>query len=145
VVLDNASLFRRILGDSIAVTVSTTDDPLVVDIDSGRVVQVIMNLLANARMADPVSAVTISTAVRVDHGTRFGVIAVEDDGCGMSQQVRERVFDRFFTTRPSGSGVGLATVKRIVHVSGGRIVLDSAVDQGTTVQVELPLSSRGAG
>jgi signal transduction histidine kinase len=63
---------------------------------------------------------------------------VEDTGCGMDARTRERAFDEFFTTKPSGSGLGLAFVRRIVEAHGGEVTLASELGRGTIVRVRLP-------
>jgi len=63
---------------------------------------------------------------------------VEDSGAGMDARTRERAFDDFFTTKPSGSGLGLAFVRRVVEAHGGDASLDSALGRGTVVRVWLP-------
>ncbi|HEY6081276.1 MAG TPA: ATP-binding protein, partial [Polyangiaceae bacterium] len=69
-------------------------------------------------------------AVRID---------IADSGQGMEQGVRDRALDPFFTTRPSGTGLGLPIVHRIIEAHGGEILLDSEEGQGTTVTLLLPL------
>ncbi len=66
-------------------------------------------------------------------------IEISDSGQGMEQGVRERALDPFFTTRPSGTGLGLPIVHRIIEAHGGEIHLDSEEGQGTTVTLLLPL------
>lgn len=71
-------------------------------------------------------------------GTRFAEIRVSDDGTGIPEAVLERIFDPFFTTKEEGSGLGLATVHRIVEGNGGHVSVESAVGRGTRVRVLLP-------
>jgi signal transduction histidine kinase len=66
-------------------------------------------------------------------------IEIADSGQGMEQGVRERALDPFFTTRPSGTGLGLPIVHRIIEAHGGEIHLESEEGQGTTVTLLLPL------
>jgi signal transduction histidine kinase len=66
-------------------------------------------------------------------------IRVADDGPGIPENVRSRVFDLFFTTRPDGTGMGLAVVKRILDALGGTISVSSELGRGTTFQISLPL------
>lgn len=62
---------------------------------------------------------------------------VRDNGCGMPEEVRERVFAPFFTTKPAGTGLGLSNVRKIVDAHGGSIEVDSRVGVGTTFRVSL--------
>lgn len=72
---------------------------------------------------------------------RYVHIEVEDHGCGIRPAVRARVFDPFFTDRPNGKGLGLASVAGIVESHGGGIRLDSSEGAGTTVHVYLPAAT----
>ena len=65
-------------------------------------------------------------------------IEVEDDGVGIPAQVRERVFDDFFTTKARGTGLGLGFVRRVVAAHGGELALDGAAGEGTRARVVLP-------
>ena len=66
------------------------------------------------------------------------VVTVQDSGEGMSEQTRAQALAPFFTTRPTGTGLGLPIVGRIVEAHGGRVTIDGAPDEGTTVTVVLP-------
>jgi len=68
-------------------------------------------------------------------------IAVEDTGRGIAPEHRQKVFQLFFTTRPGGSGIGLASTFRIVQLHNGSIDFNSEVGRGTTFRIELPLAS----
>ena len=65
-------------------------------------------------------------------------IQVVDRGVGLSPDVLERVFEPFYTTKPKGTGLGLATVHRVVEAHGGRLAISSEPGKGTSVQVILP-------
>jgi two-component system sensor histidine kinase PilS (NtrC family) len=73
-------------------------------------------------------------------GMRFAVIEVSDTGTGIAPEVLERIFDPFFTTKEEGSGLGLATVHRIVEGNGGHVSVESAVGRGTRFRVFLPVA-----
>nr|BFE58555.1 hypothetical protein GCM10020063_030810 [Dactylosporangium thailandense] len=83
----------------------------------------------------------MSVAVRNEEA----VLAVSDDGPGMTQEDAERVFERFYRTDPSrtraagGSGLGLAIVASIVQAHGGRVTLETALGEGARFEVHLPL------
>lgn len=67
-------------------------------------------------------------------------LQVADNGCGMTEEVKARAFDLFFTSREAGTGMGLAMVRRAVQRHGGRIIIDSEPGHGTVLTVEIPLS-----
>ncbi|HEY3669262.1 MAG TPA: ATP-binding protein [Polyangiaceae bacterium] len=68
-------------------------------------------------------------------------IQIKDQGHGMEPEVRERALDPFFTTRPSGTGLGLPIVQRIVEAHGGELVIESEEGSGTSVTLSLPLGA----
>ena len=70
-------------------------------------------------------------------------LVVQDEGAGMSPEVRERTFEPFFTTKARGTGLGLTICRRIAEVHGGDIELESEPDVGTTVTVTLPIGDKG--
>jgi two-component system, NtrC family, sensor histidine kinase HydH len=100
------------------------------------------NLLQNAFEAHPRDAsVTVRTALSSARQTRGIMVSVEDSGVGMSARVRERALDDFFTTKETGTGLGLPFVRRVAEAHGGEISLISKEGAGTTVQMFIPLGS----
>lgn len=100
--------------------------------------QIVMNLAINAKEAMPEGGdLHILTEAR--NNSRV-CLTVTDNGKGMEPEVKERVFEPLFSTKPrtQGTGLGLPTVYRIVQRAGGMITIDSAPDEGTTVTIILP-------
>jgi len=133
-------------GTTLVVSPDPTIGPALVD--PARLEQVIVNLVVNARDAMPdggtlrlgTSATVDSVASPGEPGCREVVVTVSDTGIGMDPETRARIFEPFFTTKEPGrgTGLGLATVHRIVEQSGGRIVVESQLGLGTTFRVVLP-------
>jgi PAS domain S-box-containing protein len=106
-------------------------------VDSQLIHQAVLNLLLNA--SDFTSAggrITLS----LRRNGEFAVIAVSDSGKGISPEDQKKIFQLFFTTRPGGTGIGLANTFRFVQLHNGRIEFDSEPGRGTTFRVELPLA-----
>lgn len=116
-------------------------------IDVSQLENAIINLVMNAR--DAMEGLTGTLKIRTwnqrvtrSGGQRQDMVALEviDHGCGMSQEVKDQVFEPFFTTKQTGSGcgLGLSMVYGFVRQSGGRVEIESAPGQGTTVRLQLP-------
>jgi signal transduction histidine kinase len=123
--------------------------------DRGQLEQVMLNLAVNARDAMPEGGtLTIRTSTadlsedssRLHPGTksaRYVELAVQDTGIGMTTDIRERIFERFFTTKPgTGTGLGLSTVHGIITDAGGTIEADSQEGRGATFRIYLPAAPR---
>jgi two-component system, cell cycle sensor histidine kinase and response regulator CckA len=151
-VSDLRSLVERMVGSDVKVEVTVSPDTGATVIDRERLEHAILNLAANARDAMPEGGtLTVSTSrVAFDEdqaetveGARAGAyiaIRVRDTGVGMSREVREHVFERFFTTKEPGhgTGLGLASVRRFVAESGGCVTVHSREGRGTVVSLYLP-------
>lgn len=149
----------RLIRDGVQIVLRLSDDVWPTVIDPGALDQVVLNLVLNARDALPEgghitiesASVTFSEEAPVSGPAAAGsippgdyvMLAVSDDGIGMTPDVRERMFDPFFTTKPrgQGTGLGLATCYGIVRGAGGHIAVFSEPGQGTTVRIYLPRSS----
>jgi PAS domain S-box-containing protein len=113
-----------------------SDHPYVL-IDRQLIQQAFLNLLLNAcDFTGAAGRVTLS----LTHTGDSAVIAVADSGEGIPIENQKKIFQLFFTTRPGGTGIGLANTFRFVQLHNGRIEFDSQVGRGTTFRVELPLS-----
>ncbi len=106
--------------------------------DSQQLKQVFLNLLLNSLQAmNGTGQLTLKTDV---HGSELEV-TIQDNGHGIPAEDLPRIFDPFFSTKPTGTGLGLAVVQGIVKEHGGRIQITSELGKGTTVSVMLPKCS----
>ncbi len=165
IVASTENILRRLIGEQIELTVSLdpglNSSAGVVLGDPAQLQQVLFNLVLNARDALPqggkirlsTRAAELSPALRLElppelstgdspasEPQRFIACEIEDNGSGMNAETRARVFEPWFTTkRPGkGTGLGLATVHRIVSEAGGRIEIESEPGKGTRITVLFP-------
>ncbi len=107
----------------------------------GKINQVFLNVLLNAIQASASGGV-VEVRTRVDDAAGGGVaIEIEDNGCGIEPENRERIFDPFFTTKPvgQGTGLGLSVSYGIIRDHGGAIEVESEVGRGSLFRIRLPL------
>ncbi|MCA9537865.1 MAG: two-component sensor histidine kinase, partial [Myxococcales bacterium] len=111
-------------------------------VDPNQLRSALLNLLRNAREAIEGRGGHIVLRVRTlgDCAT----IAVVDDGPGVAADVQERLFEPFYSTKPQGTGLGLAMVRKIIEAQDGAVRFESAPGKGTTVRLELPLAPMDA-
>src|ERR1700730_8363056 len=118
--------------------------------DPVQLTQVIENVVINACEATPKVGQLLVRAENVDESNlatsefpagRHVKIEIEDNGTGIAKSIRDRIFEACFTTKPGGSGLGLATVKSIMQPHGGAIAIDSVVGGGTIVSLMLPAAA----
>ena len=152
VVLGMEKMLRRLVGEDVEFATSFDSALGHVKADPGQIEQVIMNLVVNARDAMPRGGkLTIGTAnTTIDQQTKFrdrtlGVgeyvmLAISDNGMGMTDAVKAHLFEPFFTTKGlgKGTGLGLATCYGIICQSGGDIRVYSEPNSGTTFKIYLP-------
>jgi signal transduction histidine kinase len=144
-VKETYNLLRRIIPATIDLQVDCDSSPCMVFADASQLHQVLINLCVNARDAMPtggrleVETRQVERDVLPPHvegdreADRYIRVRVRDSGCGMDEDTLARAFDPFFTTKPKdmGTGLGLATVYRIVQSHGGFLDVSSRVGEGT--------------
>jgi CheY-like chemotaxis protein len=158
VVSDMERMLGRLLGEDVSLHIRMKGGLPRVKVDPGQIEQVLMNLAINARDAMPEGGdLTVETSraelddayARKHLGARPGpyvMLAVSDTGCGMTEEVKARAFEPFFSTKEvgKGTGLGLSTVYGIVKQSDGYVALYSEVGYGTTFKVYLPVADAPA-
>ncbi len=145
-------LIRRTKGDPIELKLQLADDLWPVSTDVSQLENALLNLVINARDAMPdggellietanvyLDGSDITTLEPVKAGD-YLMLAVSDNGSGMTASVRSKAFDPFFTTKPigQGTGLGLSMIYGFAQQSGGHVSLDSLPGQGTCVRLYLP-------
>src|SRR5207253_801889 len=139
----------RLLGENISVLCELMPEKKHIKVDPDQFTQIIINLAVNARDAMPAGGTlvlkteTISTngkSLPELPSGKYVRISVIDNGMGMSEEVKEHLFEPFFSTKgdPHGSGLGLATCYGIARQSGGHITVESELAKGTAVYIYLP-------
>jgi signal transduction histidine kinase len=110
-----------------------SDQPVRVRGEESQLKQVLMNLCLNAREAMPQGG---RLSVRTGVSERGEVLlSIQDNGLGMSEEVRRHIFEPFYSTKERGTGLGLVVVQQIVSEMGGQIEVQSALATGTCVEI----------
>jgi len=153
VIASTKNLLQRLIGEQIELVVLLDPGAGRVIADPAQLRQILLNLVLNARDAMPLGgkirlttrsaefpAADAPADVAPTCARRAVALAVKDNGCGMDAETRARLFEPFFTTMNpgEGTGLGLATVQRIVSEAGGRIQVESEPGSGTSIEVFLP-------
>ena len=148
VITDSAEFILH--GSNIACNYQIADDLWLVDIDKGQMSQVIQNLIMNASHAMPESGtITISgeNIAQLDNpeillpaDKKYVKIAIQDTGTGIPEEIIDKIFDPYFSTKKEGSGLGLAIIYSIISKHDGHIGVSSTAGQGTTFTIYLPAS-----
>jgi signal transduction histidine kinase len=134
-------LIRQAIGEGVILDLSADPTPVFVLADANQLENALLNLAVNARDAmEGEGVLTITVAAAGDQG----VITVSDTGSGMSDETRRRLFEPFYTTKEvgRGSGLGLSQVYGFLQQSGGKVEIESAVGEGSTFRLLLPLTDR---
>jgi signal transduction histidine kinase len=137
VVAGLSSILARLAGPDAELVIDTRARNATVLADAGELEQVILNLALNARDAMPRGG---RLGIRTERSAGHVALIVTDQGVGMDSDTANRIFEPFFTTKASagGTGLGLASVKRIVEQSGGRIRVETSPGNGARFEVLLP-------
>jgi signal transduction histidine kinase len=112
--------------------------PMVVNIDADLIKQAALNVIQNGAQAMPEGG---ALRVILEEQRKFAVLRIADQGTGIPEDIREKIFDLYFTTKSGGSGIGLAMTYRILQLHYGSIEVESNPGRGTEFQLRIPLAA----
>ncbi len=152
IVRETERLLRRVLREDVSLVTALDDSIASIRGDAGQWAHVLLNLAVNARDAMPdggslaiatraaTTAELASLASDTPPGARYVCLSVADTGEGMSPEIRQRIFEPYFTTKGlgHGTGLGLSVVHGVVTQGGGFIDVRTAPDEGTTIRIFMP-------
>jgi two-component system OmpR family sensor kinase len=134
----------RAAGPDYPITLDLPEESFILG-DSGKIHQVVANLLANARVHTPVGT---PISVSIESNEEGTSISIADAGPGLSQEDQTRIFERFYRADPSrnrareeGSGLGLSIVDSVMQAHGGKVTVTSKLGEGATFTVFFPLAA----
>jgi len=151
--IDIVNLVQRVIeqqaladGNKHHINFATTTDAIIGTMDAARVEQILNNLISNALKYSPTGKpVDVSVSYAKD-ATDLVLVAVRDEGYGISEEEQEHIFDRFYRVqsreKTDGLGLGLYITHEIVTKQGGRMWLESTPNVGSTFYFSLPLSQQ---
>lgn len=124
------------LKDKVEITVSSNQENIYLEGDAKMIETVLRNTILNA-----IEAIKEKGKIKIDliKEEREVKIEVSDSGEGIAEGDLPRIFEPYFTTKPSGTGLGLPIAKRMIELHGGKIFVESKLEQGTRVTIKLPL------
>lgn len=142
---DLGALIRQVLADAASaetVLAKMPDAPVILEMDSGRMRQVLENIVRNAMEAQGDATADAKEPVEVDLSTAQGRarVLIRDHGQGIKTEPVERIFDPFFTTKTRGTGLGLAVARRITQLHGGTLTASNHPQGGAVFCLEVPLA-----
>ncbi len=114
------------------------DHPVLAKVDADLLKQALLNVVLNGAQA---MAEGGKLEVRLAEDGRMALLSIHDQGSGIPLEVRDKIFDLYFTTKKDGSGIGLAMTYRIVELHNGSIEVESDATHGTTFILRFPLNS----
>jgi len=152
IVAEMQGMLRRLIEENVEIKVCLDPDDRSVNVDKSQVVQILMNLVVNARDAMPTGGRILmeTRRVQLEKPTRetllpavpgaYVALSVTDTGVGMTPETKAKIFEPFFTTKAvgKGTGLGLAVVYGVVKQLGGGIALQSEPGEGTTFWIYFP-------
>ncbi|MGC2615237.1 MAG: ATP-binding protein [Terracidiphilus sp.] len=112
--------------------------PLIVNVDADLLKQAAINVILNGAQAMPDGG---ALRVTLEEDRKMAVLRITDEGTGIPPEIREKIFDLYFTTKSGGSGIGLAMTYRILQLHHGSVDVQSKVGRGTEFSLRIPLAA----
>jgi len=141
---------RAVLGDVLALSTAELsthnvtlvshlpDKPLLVNIDADLIKQAALNVIQNGAQSMPEGG---TLWVILEEERKFAVLRIADEGSGIPEDIKSKIFDLYFTTKTGGSGIGLAMTYRILQLHYGSIEVQSRQERGTEFLLRIPLAA----
>jgi signal transduction histidine kinase len=114
------------------------DKPMVANLDADLLKQAVLNVIQNGAQAMQQGG---TLEVILEEDGKAAVLRIGDEGPGIPEEIREKIFDLYFTTKSEGSGIGLAMTYRILQLHHGSVEVQSKVDRGTEFLLRIPLAA----
>ena len=139
---------RQVIGDVLALATeelstrkvtlesSLPSSPLVANVDADLLKQAVINVVQNGAQAMPDGG---RLRVALEEEKKSAVLRITDEGIGISDEIRDKIFDLYFTTKAEGSGIGLAMTYRILQLHHGSVEVQSSLGRGTEFVLRIPL------
>ena len=141
---------RQIIGDVLALAAeelsthnvtlesSLASNPLIANVDADLLKQAVLNVIQNGAQAMPEGG---RLRVILEEIKKTAVLHVADEGAGIPEEIRDKIFDLYFTTKSEGSGIGLAMTYRILQLHHGSVEVQNNVSRGTEFVMRIPLAA----
>jgi signal transduction histidine kinase len=131
---------------------SMPDEPLIANVDADLLKQATLNVIQNGAQAMPEGGrlevvlegerkAAAAGDRSVPPGFKSAVLRIADEGTGIPEEIREKIFDLYFTTRSGGSGIGLSMTYRILQLHHGSVEVQSRLNRGTEFRLRIPLAA----
>ncbi len=117
---------------------SMASSPLIANVDADLLKQAVINVIQNGAQAMPDGG---RLRVVLEEDKKNAVLRIADEGTGISEEIRDKIFDLYFTTKTEGSGIGLAMTYRILQLHHGSVEVQSNVSRGTEFVLRIPLAA----
>lgn len=119
----------------------SNEEEIIAKFDRSQIIRIITNLVKNAIQAIPNYEPFPRILVKVERVGNEVLIRISDNGTGIPEEIRDKIFEPKFTTKSSGMGLGLAIIKNMIEGYGGTIYFETILEKGTTFYVTLPITN----